>query len=137
VIATKFGSDFGPSGKQVGLNRLNSRPEYIKQVVEGSLERLRVETIDLFYQHRFDPNVPIEDVAGTVKDLIRQGKVKHFGLCEVSAQTTRRAHAVQPLTAVQSEYSLIMASSQARFPRSSRISRFTPAGRMPCQRLRS
>ncbi len=107
VIATKFGGDFGPSGKQVGLNRLNSRPEYIKQVVEGSLERLRVETIDLFYQHRFDPNVPIEDVAGTVKDLIRQGKVKHFGLCEVSAQTIRRAHAVQPLTAVQSEYSLM------------------------------
>jgi aryl-alcohol dehydrogenase-like predicted oxidoreductase len=107
VIATKFGGDFGPSGKQVGLNRLNSRPEYIKQVVEGSLERLRVETIDLFYQHRFDANVPIEDVAGTVKDLIRQGKVKHFGLCEVSAQTIRRAHAVQPLTAVQSEYSLM------------------------------
>src|SRR6476660_643066 len=80
VIGTKFGQDFGPSGKQVGLNRLNSRPDYIKQVVEGSLERLRVETIDLFYQHRFDPNVPIEDVAGTVKDLIRQGKVKHFGL---------------------------------------------------------
>jgi aryl-alcohol dehydrogenase-like predicted oxidoreductase len=107
VIATKLGGDFGPSGKQVGLNRLNSRPESIKQVVEGSLERLRVETIDLFYQHRFDPNVPIEDVAGTVKDLIRQGKVKHFGLCEVSAQTIRRAHAVQPLTAVQSEYSLM------------------------------
>src|SRR5712671_6723266 len=107
VIATKFGGDFGPSGKQVGLNRLNSRPEYIKQVVEGSLERLRVETIDLFYQHRFDPNVPIEDVAGTVKDLIRQGKVKHFGLCEVGAQTIGRAHAVQPITAVQSEYSLM------------------------------
>jgi aryl-alcohol dehydrogenase-like predicted oxidoreductase len=107
VIGTKFGQDFGPSGKQAGPNRLNSRPEYIKQVVEGSLERLRVETIDLFYQHRFDPDVPIEDVAGTVKDLIRQGKVKHFGLCEVSAQTIRRAHAVQPLTAVQSEYSLM------------------------------
>jgi aryl-alcohol dehydrogenase-like predicted oxidoreductase len=107
VIATKFGHDFGPSGKQVGLNRLNSRPEYIKQVVEGSLKRLRVETIDLFYQHRMDPNVPIEDVAEAVKDLIRQGKVKHFGLCEVSAQTIRRAHAVQPLTAVQSEYSLM------------------------------
>ena len=107
VIATKFGGDYGPSGKQVGLNRLNSRPEYIKQVVESSLERLRVEKIDLFYQHRFDPNVPIEDVAETVKDLIRQGKVKHFGLCEVSAQTIRRAHAVQPLTAVQSEYSLM------------------------------
>ena len=107
VIATKFGHDFGPNGKQLGLTGLNSRPESIKQVVEGSLERLRVETIDLFYQHRFDPNVPIEDVAGTVKDLIRQGKVKHFGLCEVSAQTIRRAHAVQPLTAVQSEYSLM------------------------------
>ena len=107
VIATKFGHDFGPNGKQLGLNGLNSRPESIKQVVEGSLERLRVETIDLFYQHRLDPNVPIEDVAGTVKDLIRQGKVKHFGLCEVSAQTIRRAHAVQPLTAVQSEYSLM------------------------------
>ena len=80
VIGTKFGQDFGPSGKQVGLNTLNSRPAYIKQVVEGSLERLRVETIDLFYQHRFDPKVPIEDVAGTVKDLIRQGKVEHFGL---------------------------------------------------------
>jgi len=107
VIATKFGHDFGPNGKQLGLTGLNSRPESIKQVVEGSLERLRVETIDLFYQHRFDPNVPIDDVAGTVKDLIRQGKVKHFGLCEVSAQTIRRAHAVQPLTAVQSEYSLM------------------------------
>ena len=107
VIATKFGHDFGPNGKQLGLTGLNSRPESIKQVVEGSLERLRVETIDLFYQHRFDPNVPIEDVAGTVKDLIHQGKVKHFGLCEVSAQTICRAHAVQPLTAVQSEYSLM------------------------------
>jgi len=107
VIATKFGHDFGPNGKQLGLTGLNSRPESIKQVVEGSLERLRVETIDLFYQHRLDPNVPIEDVAGTVKDLIRQGKVKHFGLCEVSAQTIRRAHAVQHLTAVQSEYSLM------------------------------
>jgi len=107
VIATKFGHDFGPNGKQLGLTGLNSRPESIKQVVEGSLERLRVETIDLFYQHRLDPNVPIEDVAGTVKDLIRQGKVKHFGLCEVSAQTIRRAHTVQPLTAVQSEYSLM------------------------------
>jgi aryl-alcohol dehydrogenase-like predicted oxidoreductase len=106
VIATKFGQDFGPDGKQVGLNRLNSRPEYIKQIVEGSLQRLRVETIDLFYQHRVDPNVPIEDVAGGVKDLIQQGKVKHFGLSEAGAQTIRRAHAVQPVAAVQSEYSL-------------------------------
>ena len=83
------------------------RPEHILNVAEESLKRLKSESIDLFYQHRFDPNVPIEDVAGTVKDLIRQGKVKHFGLCEVGAQTIRRAHAVQPLTAVQSEYSLM------------------------------
>ena len=106
VIGTKFGHDFGPDGEQPPKG-LNSRPEYIKRIVEGSLTRLRVETIDLFYQHRFDPNVPIEDVAGTVKDLIRQGKVKHFGLCEVGAQTIGRAHAVQPITAVQSEYSLM------------------------------
>jgi len=106
VIATKFGQDFGPDAKQVGLNRLNSRPEYIKQIAEGSLQRLRVETIDLFYQHRVDPNVPIEDVAGGVKGLIQQGKVKHFGLSEAGAQTIRRAHAVQPVAAVQSEYSL-------------------------------
>jgi aryl-alcohol dehydrogenase-like predicted oxidoreductase len=103
VIATKFGSNF-ENGKSTGLN---SRPERIRQVAEESLKRLKSESIDLFYQHRFDPNVPIEDVAGTVKDLIRQGKVKHFGLCEVGAQTIRRAHAVQPLTAVQSEYSLM------------------------------
>jgi len=101
VIATKFGSNI-ENGKSTGLN---SRPEHIRQVAEESLKRLKSESIDLFYQHRFDPNVPIEDVAGTVKDLIRQGKVKHFGLCEVSAQTIRRAHTVQPLTAVQSEYS--------------------------------
>ena len=106
VIATKFGHDFGPSGTELGLNRQNSRPEYIKQVVEGSLKRLRVETIDLFYQHRVDPDVPIEEVAGAVKDLIAAGKVKHFGLSEAAAQTIRRAHAVQPVTAVQSEYSL-------------------------------
>ena len=92
------------NGKSTGLN---SRPEHILQVAEESLKRLKSESIDLFYQHRFDPNVPIEDVAGTVKDLIQQGKVKHFGLCEVSAQTICRAHAVQPLTAVQSEYSLM------------------------------
>jgi aryl-alcohol dehydrogenase-like predicted oxidoreductase len=103
VIATKFGHNF-ENGKATGLN---SRPERIRQVAEDSLKRLKSESIDLFYQHRFDPDVPIEDVAGTVKDLIRQGKVKHFGLCEVGAQTIRRAHAVQPLTAVQSEYSLM------------------------------
>ena len=90
----------------MGLNRLNSRPEYITQIVDGSLQRLRVETIDLFYQHRVDPNVPIEDVAGALRDLIQQGKVKHFGLSEAGAQTIRRAHAVQRVAAVQSEYSL-------------------------------
>jgi aryl-alcohol dehydrogenase-like predicted oxidoreductase len=105
VIATKFGFDFGPrgDGPQQGLN---SRPAYIKQSVEGSLRRLRVATIDLFYQHRVDPDVPIEDVAGAVKDLIGEGKVKHFGLSEAAAATIRRAHAAQPVTAVQSEYSL-------------------------------
>jgi aryl-alcohol dehydrogenase-like predicted oxidoreductase len=105
VIATKFGFDFGPSGDGASQG-LNSRPAYIKQSVEGSLKRLRVETIDLFYQHRVDPAVPIEEVAGAVKDLIQQGKVKRFGLSEAAAQTIRRAHAVQPVTAVQSEYSL-------------------------------
>jgi aryl-alcohol dehydrogenase-like predicted oxidoreductase len=103
VIATKFGYNFGPNGEQMGLD---SRPEHIKQGAEGSLKRLRVETIDLFYQHRVDPDVPIEDVAGAVKELIQEGKVKHFGLSEAGAQTIRRAHAVQPVTAVQSEYSL-------------------------------
>src|SRR5947209_1876496 len=105
VIATKFGFDFGPNGDgaQQGLN---SRPEYIKQSAEGSLKRLRVEMIDLYYQHRVDPEVPIEEVAGAVKELIRQGKVRHFGLSEAAAETIRRAHAVQPVTAVQSEYSL-------------------------------
>jgi len=103
VIATKFGFNF-ENGKSMGLN---SRPERIRQVAEESLKRLKSESIDLFFQHRTDPNVPIEDVAGTVKDLIRQGMVMHFGLCEVSGQTIRRAHAVQPLTAVQSEYSLM------------------------------
>ncbi len=104
VIATKFGWKIDPSTrKSVGLD---SRPEHIKEVAEASLKRLRVETIDLFYQHRVDPDVPIEDVAGVVKDLIRQGKVKHFGLSEAGAQTIRRAHAVQPVAAVQSEYSL-------------------------------
>jgi aryl-alcohol dehydrogenase-like predicted oxidoreductase len=106
VIATKFGYDFGPDGDQRNLGRLNSRPEYIKRMAERSLKRLRIETIDLYYQHRLDPDVPIEEVAGAVKDLIEAGKVKHFGLSEAGARTIRRAHAVQPVTAVQSEYSL-------------------------------
>src|SRR3984885_7326110 len=103
VIATKFGFDIVPGQK---FHELNSRPEQIKKAVEGSLKRLNIETIDLLYQHRVDPNVPIEDVAGTVKALIQQGKVKHFGLSEAGVQTIRRAHAVQPVTALQSEYSL-------------------------------
>src|SRR5205823_7783845 len=103
VIATKFGFKFGPKGEQLGLD---SRPEHIKEVADASLKRLKTDVIDLFYQHRVDPNVPIEDVAAAVKDLIREGKVKHFGLSEAAAQTIRRAHAVQPVTAVQSEYSL-------------------------------
>ena len=105
VIATKFGFELDPNGgpKFVGLN---SRPEHIKAVADASLQRLRVDRIDLFYQHRVDPNVPIEDVAGTVKELIAEGKVRHFGLSEAGAQTIRRAHAVLPVTAVQSEYSL-------------------------------
>src|SRR5271169_2499179 len=106
VIATRFGFDLSGSDNRPGAAGLNSRPEHIKQAVEGSLQRLRVETIDLLYQHRVDPNVPIEDVAGAVKDLIQQGKVKHFGLSEAGVKTIRRAHAVQPLTALQSEYSL-------------------------------
>jgi aryl-alcohol dehydrogenase-like predicted oxidoreductase len=105
VIATKFGYELKPDGSP-GWVRLNSRPEHVKTVAEGSLQRLRVDAIDLFYQHRVDPEVPIEDVAGAVKDLIQQGKVKHFGLSEAAARTIRRAHAVQPVTAVQSEYSL-------------------------------
>ena len=105
VIATKFG--WKPaSGDEVRWSLLDSRPEHIRRVVEGSLKRLRAQTIDLYYQHRVDPEVPIEDVAGAVKDLIQQGKVKHFGLSEAAATTIRRAHAVQPVTAVQSEYSL-------------------------------
>ncbi len=104
VIATKFGFKIDPNtGKQAGLD---SRPEHIKEVAEGSLKRLKTDVIDLFYQHRVDPNVPIEDVAGAVKGLIQQGKVKHFGLSEAGVQTIRRAHAVQPVTALQSEYSL-------------------------------
>jgi aryl-alcohol dehydrogenase-like predicted oxidoreductase len=103
VIATKFGSEFGPNGENLGLN---SRPEQIKEAVDGSLQRLRTDVIDLYYQHRVDPDVPIEEVAGAVKELIQEGKVKHFGLSEAAAPTIRRAHAVQPVTAVQSEYSL-------------------------------
>ena len=106
VIATKFGFDLSGGDTRPGMPGLNSRPEHIKQAVEGSLKRLKVETIDLLYQHRVDPNVPIEDVAGAVKELIQQGKVKHFGLSEAGVQTIRRAHKVQPLTALQSEYSL-------------------------------
>lgn len=103
VIATKFGFTFGDDNKQ---QILNSRPEHIRQAVEGSLKRLKTDVIDLLYQHRVDPEVPIEDVAGTVKDLISEGKVKHFGLSEAGAHTIRRAHAVQPVTALQSEYSM-------------------------------
>ncbi|WP_431281738.1 aldo/keto reductase [Humitalea sp. 24SJ18S-53] len=103
VIATKFGFAFAADGTQQGLD---SRPDSIRRAVEGSLKRLKIDTIDLLYQHRVDPNVPIEDVAGTVKDLIQQGKVRHFGLSEAGVATIRRAHAVQPVTALQSEYSL-------------------------------
>src|SRR5438874_3519084 len=110
VIATKFGFKFGPKGEQIGLD---SRPEHIKEVAEASLKRLGTDVIDLFYQHRVDPNVPIEEVAGAVKDLIQEGKVKHFGLSEAGVQTIRRAHAVQPVTAVQSEYSLWMRDPEA------------------------
>jgi aryl-alcohol dehydrogenase-like predicted oxidoreductase len=108
VIATKFGFDLSGSDNRPGAASLNSRPEHIKQTVEGSLKRLKVEVIDLLYQHRVDLNVPIEEVAGAVKELIRAGKVKHFGLSEAGVQTIRRAHAVQPVTALQSEYSLWM-----------------------------
>ncbi len=103
IIATKFGFKIDSNGKQAGLD---SRPEHIKEVADASLKRLRTDVIDLFYQHRVDPNVPIEDVAGAVKELIRAGKVKHFGLSEAGVQTIRRAHAVQPVAALQSEYSL-------------------------------
>ncbi len=106
VIGTKFGHKIDPNRGLKFMVGLDSRPEHIKQVAEGSLKRLKVDAIDLFYQHRVDPAVPIEDVAGAVKDLIKEGKVKHFGLSEAGAQTIRRAHAVQPVTAVQSEYSL-------------------------------
>jgi aryl-alcohol dehydrogenase-like predicted oxidoreductase len=103
VIATKFGFKFGPKGEQTGLD---SRPAHIREVAEASLKRLKIEAIDLFYQHRVDPDGPIEDVAGAVRALIREGKVKHFGLSEAGVQTIRRAHAVQPVTALQSEYSV-------------------------------
>src|ERR1051326_3221373 len=106
VIATKFGFDLSGDGNRPGAAGLNSKPDHIKQAVEGSLKRLRTDRIDLLYQHRVDPDVPIEDVAGAVKELIEQGKVKHFGLSEAGVQTVRRAHAVQPVTALQSEYSL-------------------------------
>jgi aryl-alcohol dehydrogenase-like predicted oxidoreductase len=106
VIATKFGFDLTGSDNRPGAAGLNSRPEHIKQALEGSLKRLKVETIDLLYQHRVDPNVPIEDVAGAVKELIQAGKVKHFGLSEAGVKTIRRAHAVQPVSALQNEYSL-------------------------------
>src|SRR5882757_4389147 len=106
VIATKFGFDLSGGDNRPGAAGLNSRPEHIKEAVEGSLKRLKTDVIDLLYQHRVDPNVPIEDVAGTVKELIQQGKVRHFGLSEAGVQTIRRAHAVQPLTALQNEYSL-------------------------------
>jgi aryl-alcohol dehydrogenase-like predicted oxidoreductase len=106
VIATKFGFDLSGGDTRPGAAGLNSRPEHIKQAAEGSLKRLKVDVIDLLYQHRVDPNVPIEDVAGAVKELIQAGKVRHFGLSEAGVRTIRRAHAVQPLTALQSEYSL-------------------------------
>jgi aryl-alcohol dehydrogenase-like predicted oxidoreductase len=110
VIATKFGFTFEPDGQR----GLDSRPAHIKQVAEASLERLKVDQIDLFYQHRVDPNVPIEDVAGAVQDLIREGKVKHFGLSEAGVQTIRRAHAVQPVAALQSEYSVWWREPEAK-----------------------
>jgi aryl-alcohol dehydrogenase-like predicted oxidoreductase len=110
VIATKFGHDFTRDGRPVGVS---SRPDVIRRAVEGSLRRLGVDTIELYYQHRVDPNVPIEDVAGTVKELIQQGKVRHFGMSEAAAGTIRRAHAVQPVTAVQSEYSLWTRTQEA------------------------
>ncbi len=111
VIATKFGFKIDPDGQRRG--GVDSRPEHVRQVAEASLERLQVETIDLFYQHRVDPDVPIEEVAGAVKDLIQEGKVRHFGLSEAGVQTIRRAHAVQPVTAVQSEYSLWLRDPEA------------------------
>src|SRR4029077_15778380 len=113
VIATKFGFDLSGSDNRPGAAGVNSRPDQIRRAVEGSLKRLRVESIDLLYQHRVDPNVPIEDVAGTVKELIQAGKVKHFGLSEAGVKTIRRAHAVQPVAALQSEYSLWWGAPEA------------------------
>lgn len=110
AVTTKFGHDI-VNGKPTG--RVNSRPEQIRKVAEASLKRLRLETIELFYQHRFDPEVPIEDVAGAVKELIQEGKVKRFGLCEVGAETIRRAHAVLPVTTIQSEYHLMWREPEA------------------------
>jgi len=114
-IASKFGFEFDPAtGRRGGLN---SRPEHIRKACEGSLKRLRVDTIDLYYQHRVDPNVPIEDVAGTAKELIKEGKIKHFGLSEASAKTIRRAHTVQPVTALQTEYCLMQRDPEEKiFP---------------------
>src|ERR1700709_619302 len=106
VIATKFGFDLGGNDNRPGAAGVSSQPEHIKKAVEGSLKRLQIDVIDLLYQHRVDPNVPIEDVAGAVKELIAQGKVKHFGMSEPGVQTLRRAHAVLPVTALQNEYSL-------------------------------
>ena len=116
IIATKFGFDLKPDGP-VNLGALNSRPKHIKKVVEASLKRLRVDVIDLLYQHRVDPDVPIEEVADAVKDLIWEGKVKHFGLSEAGAQTIRRAHAVQPVAALQSEYSICSESTKLKYYR--------------------
>ena len=131
AIATKFGFNLDADGKEIGLN---SRPEYIRQMTEGSLKRLKVEAIDLYYQHRVDPNVPIEEVAGTVKELIGEGKVKRFGLSEAGVQTIRRAHAVQPVTALQSEYSLWWREPESKvFPVLEELSigfvPFSPLGR--------
>jgi len=114
VIATKFGFNIDPDGTQHQTPPLNSRPEHIKEVAEASLVRLKTDYIDLFYQHRVDPNVPIEDVAGAVKDLIDEGKVRHFGLSEAGVEVIRRAHAIQPLTALQSEYSLWWREPEAK-----------------------
>ena len=135
VIATKFGFSIDPAtGKQSGLD---SRPEHIREVADASLKRLGVQVIDLFYQHRVDPNVPIEDVAGAVKDLIAEGKVRHFGLSEPGAQTVRRAHAVQPVTALQNEYSLwTRGAGDQRDPRRLRGARHRPRRLQPArQRL--
>ena len=133
VIATKFGFDIDSA---TGERRagLNSRPEHIKQVVEASLKRLRTNRIDLLYQHRVDPNVPIEQVASTIKELIREGKVKHFGLSEAGANTIRRAHAVQPVTALQSEYSLLWRGPEQGNPADLRRTRYWLRALEPARR---